>query len=53
MEERIEVVSGRPVKLDCEMDGRPKPEIIWSFDNEILAEGESMKFDGHALLINR
>ena len=43
--EKIEVVEGKPSKLECEITGKPTPTIEWFKDDEKVKEDRRVKTD--------
>ncbi|XP_063600047.1 hemicentin-1-like [Penaeus indicus] len=52
-EQAVPVVSGRSVELECEAQGQPEPDLIWTFEGEPVTESENLVLDDNTLIIDR
>ncbi|XP_071515843.1 hemicentin-1-like [Panulirus ornatus] len=49
----VAVVSGQPVRMECEVSGFPHPDIIWTYEDQELILGENIRLEQNKLKIDR
>lgn len=47
--ENVLSVLGSSISLDCFADGNPTPDIVWSKDNNILSNDDTLAINGSLL----
>lgn len=50
----VSVPSGQPITIECDVEGNPKPDFIWTYNgDQLLPDDDNLLMDDNILTIER
>lgn len=49
----LSVPSSQPIKIECDVEGNPKPDFLWTFNGEELLPDDNIIIEDNILTIER
>lgn len=49
----LSVSSGQPTRIECDVEGNPKPDFIWTYNGDELIPDDNINIENNVLIIER